>query len=104
MYKIHTQDRALFESLIAWMLTTITGLNSALYFKTVEEDYRSEGLRIGLVWFLVCIICDVPLFLQGPMAMSSSDYVKDIGITYLIIPSITISTGFLLESVKGNKE
>jgi hypothetical protein len=36
------------------------------------------------------------MFMWGPMKMSFSNYLQDIGLTYLIILSIPIFTGFLL--------
>lgn len=37
------------------------------------------------------------------MKMGFVDYVKDIGITYLIIPIVTIGFGFMLETRKENQ-
>jgi hypothetical protein len=31
------------------------------------------------------------------MAMSLADYLKDIGVTYLIIPTVTIGFGYLMQ-------
>jgi hypothetical protein len=35
--------------------------------------------------------------MEGPMKMSFADYMKDIGLTYLIIPIVSIGFGYLLE-------
>ena len=40
----------------------------------------------------------MPLFSYGPMAMNWSKYLQDIGLTYFIIPVITIGFGWLLET------
>lgn len=58
--------------------------------------FLSEGVRIGAVWLAISLFIDLLLFMEGPMKMSLLDYVKDIGLTYLIIPTITIGFGYLL--------
>jgi hypothetical protein len=37
------------------------------------------------------------VLLESPMQMSMGDYMMDIGLTYLIIPIITIGFGLILE-------
>ena len=51
----------------------------------------------GILWLLLSILIDAPLMLfGGPMKMSISAYMADIGVTYLCIPVITwgLSTAF----------
>jgi len=52
---------------------------------------------IGVVWFLVNVMLDLLLFMEGPMKMSFADYMADIGLTYLIIPSVTFGLGYSLQ-------
>ena len=52
---------------------------------------------IGAAWLVINLVIDLPLFSAGPMATPLADYVKDIGLTYLIIPAVTIGMGYLLE-------
>jgi hypothetical protein len=39
---------------------------------------------------MVNILADLPLFSYGPMKKPFADYMTDIGLTYLIIPIITV--------------
>ena len=41
--------------------------------------------------------CRPLLFSEGPMKMPFADYIKDIGLTYLIIPMVTLGFGYLLQ-------
>lgn len=41
------------------------------------------------------------MFMEGPMKMSLVDYVMDIGLTYLIIPAVTVGFGYVM---RGNNE
>jgi uncharacterized membrane protein YpjA len=62
----------------------------------VAAGFLREGIFIGVVWLAINLLIDLPLFSAGPMAMSLSDYTKDIGLTYLIIPIVTVGYGYLL--------
>jgi hypothetical protein len=52
---------------------------------------------IGAVWAVLSILFDLPLFMAGPMHMHIADYVQDIGVTYLMIPIITVALGYQRE-------
>ena len=58
----------------------------------------AKALVIGVAWLVINLVIDLPLFSAGPMAMPLADYVKDIGLTYLIIPVVTVGLGYLLET------
>ena len=48
----------------------------------------------GLLWFAVNVAIDLPLMLApSPMQMSLSEYVANIGLTYALIPIITVGMG-----------
>jgi hypothetical protein len=46
----------------------------------------------------ISFVIDLAMFMQGPMKMPFADYVMDIGLTYLIIPAITVGFGYLSKS------
>lgn len=89
--------RALFESIMALILTVIVVISAAVYFEHVKDKYLKEGISIGLLWFAMCILIDLPMFSYGPMKMSLKDYAADIGLAYVMIPTITIGFGVVLE-------
>ena len=90
--------RALFESIMALILSVTTVISASIYFKHVENKYLREGISIGLLWFTMCILIDLPLFSYGPMKMNLKDYAADIGLTYVMIPTITTGFGVVLEN------
>ena len=60
----------------------------------MTRDYLREGVLLGCLWFAINILIDAPLMLLGgPMKMTLPDYMSDIGVTYLLIPAITIGIG-----------
>lgn len=74
---------------------------SIAYFKKVEKDFVVEGLKLGLLWFVISILIDSLMFFGGPLQMTVPEYVADIGVTYLAIPVITTGFGYLLEKTRA---
>ncbi len=97
IYPIHESNRILFESIMPVVITICVVSFAYLYFKNVDNNFFKEGLLVGVLWFAICIAIDLPMFMQGPMKMTFANYVMDIGLTYLMIPAITIGFGYLLE-------
>lgn len=97
IFPLREVERPLFESIMPVVVTLSTVLFSVLYFNKVEANFIKEGVLIGVLWFAVSIVIDLLMFMQGPMKMAFIDYIKDIGLTYLIIPIVTIGSGYLIE-------
>jgi hypothetical protein len=51
---------------------------------------------LGFGWLMISNVLDLIFFMQGPMKMPFMDYLADIGVTYLIIPAITIGFGYFI--------
>ena len=72
---------------------------SYFYLKNIETSFIREGVIIGGIWFIISIIIDLFLFLpSSPMHMSLSNYIMGIGLKYLIIPTITIGFGYMIQN------
>ncbi len=96
--------RALFESIMALTLSVIVVISASIYFNHVKDKYLIEGIFIGLLWFTMCILIDLPIFSYGPMKMSLKDYAADIGLTYIMIPTITTGFGVVLEKFHSQRK
>lgn len=97
IYPLRSAQRPLFESIMPVVITACAVFFSVLYLGNVTSGFLREGIRLGATWLVISLSIDLLLFMEGPMKMSLLDYVKDIGLTYLIIPTITIGFGYLLE-------
>jgi len=97
IFPLRTSQRPLFESIMAVVVTICAVLFAVRYFRKVKASFLQEGVLIGVVWFLVNIVLDLLLFMEGPMKMSFADYMADIGLTYLIIPAVTFGLGYSLQ-------
>jgi len=59
----------------------------------VPTAFVREGVMLGALWLALNVVIDLPLMLTGPMKMTLLEYAADIGLTYLIIPTVTIGIG-----------
>ncbi len=97
IYPLRESNRALFESILPVVVALCTVFFLARYYKGLASGLLKEGVLLGIIWLAICIGIDLLLFLRGPMQMSVADYMMDIGLTYLIIPIITVGCGLLAE-------
>lgn len=72
--------------------------------KSIQSNFLREGALLGVIWFLISILIDAPMMLfGGPMLMTFGEYMSDIGITYLIIPVVTMGIGMAQSRGYENK-
>jgi hypothetical protein len=89
-FPFRESNRPLFESIMAVAVTAGAVLLGLVYLRQLHGDCVREGLLLGLIWFVMCILIDAPLMLfGGPMKMTFGAYMADIGLTYLSIPVVT---------------
>jgi hypothetical protein len=97
IYPLKTSNNPLFETIMPLVLVLIGSIFLYLYYKKDTEYSYLKGLEIGLIFFAVSIIVDLCLFMEGPMKMSFTNYMIDIGLTYLIYPIISL---FYISNIK----
>src|SRR5438046_2270946 len=82
--------RSLFESIMPVTLSIIVVACAVLYLRRVSMPSLREGACLGLLWFAICVAIDLPLMLNPPMNYTLVEYAADIGLTYVMIPVITV--------------
>ena len=98
IYPLKISFNPLFESIMPVVITITVVLVATFYFKDVDTKFLNEGIKIGLTWFFISILIDLLLFLpSSPMQMSFTNYMMDIGLTYLIIPIVTVGMGYMVD-------
>lgn len=100
IFPLRNSERALFESVMAVTVTVCCVIFANLYFRQVTADFLREGALVGFLWLAISIVFDSPIFFGGPIQMSPLDYLKDIGVTYLIYPVITLGFSWRLAQGK----
>jgi hypothetical protein len=99
MYPLKTAGSPFFESIMPLVITIMVVALAYLYLKNMGTDFLREGVLIGVIWFIINIAIDLVLFLPpSPMQMTLTNYMMDIGITYLMIPVITVGLGYMAEN------
>lgn len=93
IFPLRENARPLFESIMPVILSVVAVFFGLRYFRGVETAFVREGVLLGILWLAVNVVIDLPLMLTGPIAMSPSEYVGDIGLTYVILPVITSGLG-----------
>ncbi|MBA2853590.1 hypothetical protein [Methanococcus maripaludis] len=89
-------DIFLFKSIMI-VVSGLVGVSLLiLYFKDIKKDYLIEGIFVGVSWLIINMILDI-LILIPMSGMTYLTYFSQIGLRYLIIPTISISMGFLLK-------
>lgn len=100
VFPLKESNRALFESIMPLVLTIVAIKLSYYYLRKIRTGYLKEGLMIGLIWYIMMVAIDLIMFLpQSPMHMNLTDYMMDIGITYLIVPVITTGMAYLAQGI-----
>ena len=98
IYPLKISFNTLFESIMPVVIALTVVILSAAYFKDVNTNFLKEGIIIGGSWFLISILIDLILLMpSSPMQMSSTNYMMDIGLTYLIIPPVTVGMGYMAD-------
>ncbi|HET6423239.1 MAG TPA: hypothetical protein VFG20_06120 [Planctomycetaceae bacterium] len=85
---VKTSWRSLFESIMAVTVASMTVLSASWYFRRHSPHSIGEGIALGLVWMAISVCIDLPLMLGPPVNYTVTEYVGDIGLTYLMMPII----------------
>lgn len=101
IFPFHENNRILFETLMSVILTTGTVFWTVVYLKKVDGDFAAHSLKAGVIWMLVNLALDFPVFIVGPLARPITDYVFDIGLMYPVIPVITFGMGYVLDKKRA---
>jgi zinc transporter ZupT len=93
LFPIHESHRPLFESIMPVVVAGTSAFFAYYYLKRAQNP-KAESVKLGILWLIINLVIDLALFLPpSPMQISFLDYLQDIGLTYLMIPIITLSIG-----------
>jgi uncharacterized membrane protein YpjA len=94
----------LFDSVMAVALALSAVIFANRYFERCAVSSLREGAELGAIWLVLNWLLDWPLFSYGPMRMSMLNYLADIGLTYLMLPIITVGIAYQAAAMKKTKE
>ncbi|MFH1297374.1 MAG: hypothetical protein ABIJ04_08900 [Bacteroidota bacterium] len=90
-------DVFLFKSIMIVLGSITAAILLVRYFKRISSDYLEESIIVGIIWFSVNILLDL-LVLIPMSGMSLGDYFTQIGLRYLVIPTMSITVGAVLKN------
>ncbi|TDF34626.1 hypothetical protein EYS14_22985 [Alteromonadaceae bacterium M269] len=99
LFPIMSTESALFDTLMAISLTAAASWGSYRYLRRNPSERLNVKrlLLVGLFWFVLAILFDAPIFLFSDFGgMSASEYMTDIGLSYLMIPIIVVTVGLAM--------
>jgi len=91
IFPLKKSDPAFYQSILGVFSITLVIILAVHYFKKTEGNLR-EGILLGIVFAVISWFFDFFFFIWGPIKMPLLNYIKEIGIGYLIY--IFIPTGF----------
>ena len=98
IYPLKAPMYSLFESVMSVLIAIAAVIFSYLYFKDIKTNFVMEGIITGIVWFIIAIVIDLLMFMPAsPMHMNFNDYMMTVGVKCLIIPVVTIGTGYVAQ-------
>jgi len=95
VYPFKLANSPVFETIMAITLVLVGSIFFILYVKKSDNFNLTEGLKLGILFLIISIIIDLFLFMEGPMKMSFSNYMLDIGLTYLVYPILGALAGYI---------
>jgi len=90
IFPLKESRRSLFESIMPVTLAAVVTGCALLYIRKVRTPSLREGLLLGLIWMAISVAIDLPLMLSPPMSMPPLEYAADVGLTYLMMPVLTV--------------
>jgi hypothetical protein len=101
IYPLKLVGSPLFESIMPLVISLTTITLAFFYLKDLKTGFKREGVMIGLAWIIISLALDLVLILPpSPMQMSLTDYMADIGLTYLMILFIAMGMGYMAAEFK----
>ena len=99
IYPLKSPMYSLFESIMSVLIAAAAVIFSYLYFKNIKTNFVIEGIITGIAWFIIAIVIDLLMFMPAsPMHMNFNDYMMTVGVKYLIMPVVTIGSGYLAQN------
>jgi len=86
IFAVKKVNPPLFETLMTLAVLVTAGALFAVYFRGREVTV-AEALAVGVLWLLINLAMDYPMFSFGPMKMTMAAYYSEIGLGYLTFPA-----------------
>lgn len=82
--------RSLFVSIMPVTVSVVVVFSTLQCLRPTAGMSWQKGLRLGCIWWAISVLIDLPLMLSPPINYTLVEYAADIGLTYVLIPVITV--------------
>ena len=96
LFPLKQWNAPLFDTLMG-LVVLLTGaalLNR--YFRNRSVSVN-EAVLVGMMWLVLNLAFDYPMFGFGPMKMTASSYYSEIGLSYLMLPAFALGAARLAQ-------
>jgi uncharacterized membrane protein YpjA len=94
-FPLKKSNAPLFSTVMTLVVVLTAGALFPAYFRG-RVTLVSEAVLVGVVWVVMNLILDYPMFAYGPMKMSAAKYYSEIGLSYLIFPAFAFGAARLV--------
>lgn len=92
-------DIFLIKTIMIVLSSVLGAVLLVIYFKGITRNYLIEGIAVGLVWLVINWVLDFVVLI--PISkMGTATYFAQIGLRYLMIPTMSIAIGYSIERAK----
>lgn len=99
-YPVRLSIPDFFEVIMPVTLTLTVVFFVNLYLRNVKKNFVWSGLRVGFFWYLLCLLIDLSVNMTtGEGKAHLLDALLTAGLTYLIIPVVTVGFAYFVNRV-----
>jgi hypothetical protein len=95
IFMLKESDPIFFETLMGLILALTTAGLLYRYNNSASIAGLKDGLILGVVWMAISLFFDFFIFVVGPLAMPAAQYLREIGMDYLLIVIMAGLVGLL---------
>ena len=100
IWPLHESQQLLFKTIMIVSGSLVGMIMLSYYFKRIEDNFVSEGIKVGVIWLAVNILLDLAV-LVGLFQSPIGEYFTGTGLRYLNIPIMCIGIGIILKNSKS---
>jgi hypothetical protein len=96
LFPLKQWNASLFGTLMGLVVLLTGAVLLHRYFRNRSVSVN-EAVLVGVLWFVLNLALDYPMFNFGPMKMTATRYYSEIGLSYLMLPAFAFGAARLAQ-------
>jgi len=96
LFPLKRLNALLFGTLMGLVVLLTGAVLLHRYFRNRSVSVN-EAVLVGMMWLVLNLAFDYPMFAYGPMKMTAWSYYSEIGLSYLMLPAFAFAAGRLAQ-------